>query len=80
MKQTPVHERVLLVDDDLMIRMLAAESLRHAGFEVSEADCGEQALERFEEQDFDLLLLDVMMPGIDGYTVCQRLRQHERGK
>ncbi len=80
MRNIPAHGRLLIVDDDLMVRMLASESLRHAGFEVNEADCGEQALEMFEEQDFDLLLLDVMMPGIDGYTVCQRLRQHERGK
>ncbi|KFB77089.1 response regulator [Candidatus Accumulibacter cognatus] len=80
MRNIPAHGRLLIVDDDLMVRMLASESLRHAGFEVSEADCGEQALEMFDEQDFDLLLLDVMMPGIDGYTVCQRLRQQERGK
>jgi CheY-like chemotaxis protein len=75
MKTQPEHGRVLLVDDDAMIRMLAAESLRHAGFEVSEADCGEQALRVFEESPFDLMLLDVLMPGIDGYTVCERLRR-----
>ena len=80
MKTQPEHGRVLLVDDDAMIRMLAAESLRHAGFEVSEADCGEQALRVFEESPFDLMLLDVLMPGIDGYTVCERLRRHPRGQ
>lgn len=80
MNTQPEHGRVLLVDDDAMIRMLAAESLRHAGFEVSEADCGEQALRVFEESPFDLMLLDVLMPGIDGYTVCERLRRHPRGQ
>ena len=72
--------RVLLVDDDAMIRMLASESLRHAGFAVSEADCGEQAVRLFEAQEFDLIVLDVMMPGVDGYQVSRRIRQHERGQ
>lgn len=74
------HQHVLLVDDDEMIRMLAAESLQHAGFRVAEADCGEDGLRLFDEEDFDLVLLDVMMPGIDGYAVCERIRQHARGK
>ena len=72
--------RVLLVDDDAMIRMLASESLRHAGFAVSEADCGEQAVRLFEAQEFDLIVLDVMMPGVDGYQVSRRIRQYERGQ
>jgi len=75
----PEGGRLLLVDDDLMIRMLAAESLRHAGFDVREADCGEEALRLFNEEDFDLMLLDVMMPGIDGYQVCEQIRQHAKG-
>lgn len=75
-----VNGRVLLVDDDEMVRILAAESLRHAGFTVSEADCGEDALRLFDEQRIDLVLLDVMMPGIDGYEVCTRIRQHSLGK
>ncbi|HWS26605.1 MAG TPA: EAL domain-containing protein, partial [Xanthomonadales bacterium] len=74
------HGCVLLVDDDEMIRMLAAESLRHGGFEVREADCGEEALRLFDEDHFDLILLDVMMPGVDGNAVCERIRQHARGK
>lgn len=65
---------MLLVDDDEMIRMLAAESLRYCGFDVREADCGEEALRLFDADRFDLILLDVMMPGIDGYAVCEGLR------
>ena len=74
------HGRVLLVDDDAMSRLLAAESLRHAGFEVSEADRGEDALNLFDENSVDLLLLDVMMPGLDGYAVCERIRRHAKGQ
>ncbi|MEO8410727.1 MAG: diguanylate cyclase, partial [Propionivibrio sp.] len=73
------HAHILLVDDDDMIRLMAAESLRHAGLTVTDVDSGEAALQLFEENHFDLVLLDVMMPGIDGYTVCQGIRQHPRG-
>lgn len=74
------HERVLLVDDDDMVRMLAAESLRYAGFEVSEAGCGEDALRLFDAHEFDLMLLDVMMPDVDGYAVCKNIRERARGQ
>jgi diguanylate cyclase (GGDEF)-like protein len=80
MDSAPQVGRLLLVDDDAMLRMLAAESLRHAGFEVSEADCGEAGLRACQENEFDLLLLDVMMPGIDGYTVCKTLRRDPRSR
>ena len=80
MKENPEHGRVLLVDDDAMLRMLAAASLRHAGFEVVEADCGEAGQKLFEADDFDLMLLDVVMPGIDGYSVCQQIRSQPRGQ
>lgn len=80
MNDTAAQGRLLLVDDDEMIRMLAAESLRYAGFDVMEADDGETAIALFEESDFDLVLLDVMMPGVDGYAVCERIRAHDRGR
>jgi diguanylate cyclase (GGDEF)-like protein/PAS domain S-box-containing protein len=53
---------------------MAAGTLRHAGFEVVEADCGEQALIDFSGASFDLVLLDVVMGGADGFEVCRRLR------
>jgi predicted signal transduction protein with EAL and GGDEF domain/CheY-like chemotaxis protein len=70
---------VLVVDDDFMLRSMAAKTLRHAGFEVSEASSGEEGLERFADTNFDLVLLDVMMPGLDGFEVCQKLRASPRG-
>ncbi len=70
---------VLVVDDDFMLRSMACKTLRHAGFEVSEANSGEEGLERFADTHFDLVLLDVMMPGLDGFEVCARLRARPRG-
>ena len=71
--------RLLLVDDDLLLRTMAARTLRHAGFEVGDAASGEDALVQFEQHSHDLILLDVMMPGIDGYEVCQRVRAMAHG-
>src|ERR1043166_3817440 len=76
MHQLPHHTaRLLIVDDDLLIRMLAAESLKAAGFEVTEAGDGAGGLAQMEKCRPDLVLLDVMMPGIDGYEVCRELRR-----
>lgn len=69
---------VLIVDDDALTRALAADALRLAGFAVVEAESGEEGLAVFEAERPDLVLLDVIMPGIDGFEVCQRLRAHPR--
>lgn len=74
MHQTPDIIHLLIVDDDLLVRTLAAESLKAAGFEVSEAGDGPSGLAQIEMCRPDLLLLDVMMPGMDGYEVCHALR------
>jgi DNA-binding response OmpR family regulator len=66
--------RLLIVDDDFMLRSMTAATLRHAGFAVSECASGEDALAQFEALAPALVLLDVMMPGLDGYEVCRRLR------
>ncbi len=74
MQQTPDTIRLLIVDDDLLVRTLAAESLKACGFEVTEADDGTSGLAQIENCRPDLVLLDVMMPGVDGYEVCRTLR------
>lgn len=71
--------RILVVDDDSTIRMLARETLEQNGFAVTEADDGEDALHRFAATGGDLVLLDVMMPRLDGFATCQRLRQTPAG-
>jgi DNA-binding response OmpR family regulator len=66
--------RILLVDDEQPIQTLLSYPLRKDGYEVVQATDGEQALERFEEQAFDLVVLDLMLPKVDGLEVCRRLR------
>ncbi|MEA2265366.1 MAG: hypothetical protein QOE27_949 [Solirubrobacteraceae bacterium] len=66
--------RILLVDDEQSILTLLSYPLRKDGYEVVRAADGAEALERFGESDFDLVVLDVMMPRIDGLEACRRLR------
>jgi DNA-binding response OmpR family regulator len=71
----PDHSaRILLVDDEQSIQTLLSYPLRKEGYEVVQATDGRQALERFAEQPFDLVVLDLMLPGLDGLEVCRRLR------
>ena len=67
--------RILVVDDEERIRRLLKMYLEKEGFEIDEAEDGESALLKATENDYDLILLDVMLPGIDGIEVCNRLRQ-----
>src|SRR3954451_17780218 len=66
--------RILLVDDEQSLQTLLSYPLRKDGYEVVQATDGRQALDRFSEQSFDLVVLDVMMPRMDGLEVCRRLR------
>ena len=68
--------RILLVDDEQSIQTLLSYPLRKEGYEVVQATDGRQALDRFQEQSFDLVVLDVMLPLLDGLEVCRRLRSH----
>jgi two-component system OmpR family response regulator len=70
--------RLLVVDDEPNIVELLSASLRFAGFDVATARDGNEALRVAETFRPDMLLLDVMMPGIDGFEVVRRLRQHGR--
>ncbi len=70
--------RVLFVEDDEDIRELVRYNLGKEGFEVSVAETGEQALEMLEAALPDLVLLDLMLPGIDGLEICRRLNRDGR--
>ena len=70
---------VLIVDDDALLRSMAARTLVHAGFNVSQAVSGEEALDSVVARRFDLILLDVVMPGLDGYEICRRIRAMPAG-
>ncbi|WP_085493711.1 response regulator transcription factor [Paenibacillus aquistagni] len=67
--------RILVVDDEERIRRLLRMYLEKEGFAITEAEDGEEALRRAINEDFDLILLDLMLPGIDGIEVTTRLRQ-----
>jgi DNA-binding response OmpR family regulator len=66
--------RILLVDDEQPIQTLLSFPLQRDGYEVVQAADGAEALARFDEQVFDLVVLDVMLPRMDGLEVCRRLR------
>ena len=68
-------KRILLVDDEPLILKGLKYSLEQDGYETDSAMDGEEALEKFQIGEYDLILLDVMLPGVDGIEVCQRIRE-----
>lgn len=69
-----VVERVLVVDDDTTVRDVVRRYLEHAGYEVELAGDGERALQLMAAQEPDIVVLDLMLPGIDGLEVARRIR------
>ncbi|MCX8117414.1 MAG: response regulator [Desulfobacterota bacterium] len=67
-------KRILVVDDDEVIRRLLRTYLTQSGYEVTEAEDGQKALERLGQERFDLLICDVMMPHKDGWEVVREVR------
>jgi DNA-binding response OmpR family regulator len=70
--------RILLVDDEQPIQTLLTYPLQKDGYHVVPASDGREALARFDEQPFDLVVLDLMLPKLDGLEVCRRLRAQGR--
>ncbi len=70
----PDSSTILLVDDEDAVQKLLAYPLERDGFRVVQARDGEEALEQFEREPIDLVVLDVMLPKLDGLEVCKRLR------
>src|ERR1700730_3118292 len=66
---------ILVADDDPQLLRLMTRNLEFEGYEVLSASDGQQALAQIESQSLDLILLDVMMPKMDGFTVCHRVRE-----
>lgn len=66
---------ILIVDDEPSIRRFVGAGLRAEGFEVTETVDGEQAVQAVEESSPDLMILDIMMPKMDGFEVCRRVRE-----
>ncbi|MGH2604498.1 MAG: response regulator, partial [Dehalococcoidia bacterium] len=70
-----MDERLLLVEDDASIRELTSLGLRQAGFRVTTAADGREGLMRAQQPAFDLVILDIMLPGLDGLQVARELRK-----
>src|SRR5829696_8365481 len=67
--------RILTVEDDERIRTAVKLALEDEGWSVEEAETGEMALEAFNHQPADVVLIDIMLPGIDGFELCRNLRR-----
>ena len=70
----PLRTGVLLVEDDARIRQALGMALADAGYDIMEAATGEQALALLDSSKVDLIVLDVMLPGVDGLTICRTVR------
>ncbi len=70
-----MEARILVVDDDPHLREVVRFALEHAGFQVEQARDGAEAVERVRRRAPDLVVLDVMLPGLDGYEVCRAIRR-----
>ena len=67
--------KILIVEDDKFLRELIAQKLIKEGFEISEAVDGEEGMKKVKEEKPDLVLLDLILPGIDGFEVLSRMRE-----
>lgn len=74
------EHRLLIVDDNAMNRDMLARRLEREGYNITTADGGRQALELVDKEDFDLILLDILMPDMDGYEVLEKLKNIETTK
>lgn len=70
-----VATRILTVEDDERIRTAVKLALEDEGWKVDEAETGEDALERFAQSPTDVVLIDIMLPGVDGFEVCRSIRR-----
>lgn len=68
-------EKILIADDEQLMRQLVIDFLKPEGYEIIEAADGKEALEKYRKEHPDLILLDVMMPVYDGWTVCREIRR-----
>ena len=68
-------QRILVVDDEKMIRNVIKEYAEFDGFEVTEAEDGREAVEICRKEDFDLIVMDIMMPRLDGYSAIKEIRK-----
>lgn len=69
--------KLLVVDDEVNIRKVVREYAEFEGYEVEEAEDGMQAVEMAKKKDYDLIIMDVMMPKLDGFSSCKEIKKHK---
>ncbi|MFE5318352.1 response regulator transcription factor [Paenibacillus sp. NPDC056579] len=70
-----MSKTILIVEDERILREIMKDYLLEEGFKVFEADDGKKALELFQEHEIDLIILDIMLPELDGWSICKRIRK-----
>lgn len=71
-------EKILIVEDEPFLRRIISEHLRESGYLVTEAVDGEEGLKKLQEEQFDLVLLDLLLPGMDGFELLAQLKKEEK--
>ena len=71
-------QKILIVDDEINIRKVVREYAEFEGYEVEEAQDGMEAVEIAKKEDFDLIIMDVMMPRLDGYSACKEIKKYKK--
>ena len=69
--------KILVVDDEVNIRRVVRESAEFEGYEVAEAENGMEAVEMVKSEDFDLIVMDIMMPKLDGFSTCKEIKKYK---
>lgn len=73
-----MNKKILIIEDEAAIQKILSEPLTCAGYEVTAASDGLEGIHAFHSQAFDLILLDILLPRIDGYTLCEMIRQESQ--
>ncbi len=69
--------RLLVVDDEEKIRIVIRKYAEFEGYEIEEASNGIDAVEKSKKKDYDLIILDIMMPELDGFSTCRKIRENK---
>lgn len=78
LKGMNLMQKILIVDDEINIRKVVREYAEFEGYEVQEAQDGMEAVEIAKKEDFDLIIMDVMMPRLDGYSACKEIKKYKK--
>lgn len=76
-KEKPRKARILIIEDDKNLNAIIEDILKFKGYDVISCHDGEKALIHFKNQKFDLLIMDVMIPNLDGFTLCREIRKYD---